>query len=403
VRTRRDSDVHVLFLSVADANDMRVWSGTPFHMYRALRERPGVQVTLASPIATGMLARQMRLAERLANGVRNSAFLSEREPLLLRRLARRIDRIIDRVRPDVVLCPSSVPVAALSARVPLVVWTDATWAAMVDYYPEFSLLSARTRRCGHRAEQAALARVALAVYSNEWAARSACGAYGMPDERVAVVPFGANLMDVPSGDDVRRRLSDLDRSTCTLLLLGRDWHRKGADHAVEATRLLRAAGVDARLHVAGCNPPPDAALPPEVTVQGDLDKADPAGAARIARLLRQASFLVLPSRAECSPIVLAEAQAFGVPVVASRTGGMASMMAEGRSGVLVSPEAFAGEAATEIHRIQSSPPVYDVMAQEAREYYERCVNWRSAMDAVVERMQAIHDSRRHDGSDAWSC
>jgi glycosyltransferase involved in cell wall biosynthesis len=225
----------------------------------------------------------------------------------------------------------------------------------------------------------------------------------MPEECVAVVPFGANLMDVPSGDDVRRRLSDLDRSTCTLLLLGRDWHRKGADHAVEATRLLRAAGVDARLHVAGCNPPPDAALPPEVTVQGDLDKADPAGAARIARLLRQASFLVLPSRAECSPIVLAEAQAFGVPVVASRTGGMASMMAEGRSGVLVSPEAFAGEAATEIHRIQSSPPVYDVMAQEAREYYERCVNWRSAMDAVVERMQAIHDSRRHDGSDAWSC
>jgi hypothetical protein len=77
----------------------------------------------------------------------------------------------------------------------------------------------------------------------------------MPEECVAVVPFGANLMDVPSGDDVRRRLSaPLDRSTCTLLLLGRDWHRKGADQAVEAIRLLRAAAVDARLHAGGLPP-----------------------------------------------------------------------------------------------------------------------------------------------------
>jgi glycosyltransferase involved in cell wall biosynthesis len=395
--------VHVLFLSVADANDMRVWSGTPFHMYRALRERPDVRVSLASPITTGLLTRQMRLAERVANGVRHTTYLSEREPLLLRRLARRIERIIDRVRPDVVLCPSSLPLAAVSARAPLVMWTDATWAAMVDYYPDFSQLSVRTRRCGHRAERAALQRVALAVYSNEWAARSACRAYGMPEERVAVVPFGANLIEEPSGDDVRGRLRALDRSTCTLLLLGRDWHRKGVDHAVEATRRLRAAGVDARLHVAGCRPPPDATLPPEVTVHGDLDKTDPAGAARVAQLLRQASFLVLPSRAECSPIVLAEAQAFGVPVVASRTGGVASMMADGRSGVLVSPEAFASEAAAEIHRIRSSSPAYDVMAGAAREYYEQCVNWRYAMGAVVGRMQAIHDARRHDGIDAWNC
>jgi glycosyltransferase involved in cell wall biosynthesis len=394
--------VHVLFLSVADANDMGVWSGTPFHMYRVLRDRPGVQVTLASPIVPGMLARQMRLAERVANGVRSASFLSEREPLLLRRLARRIDRIIDRVRPDVVLCPSSVPLAALSARVPLVVWTDATWAAMVDYYPEFSQLSARTRRCGHRAEQAALARVALAVYSNEWAARSACRAYAVPDERVAVVPFGANLIDVPSRDDVRRRLTALNRSTCTLLLLGRDWHRKGTDHAVEATRLLRTAGVDARLHVAGCRAPHDVTLPAEVTVHGHLDKADPASAARSAELLRQASSLVLPSRAEISPTVLEEAQAFGLPVVASRMAGTASMMAEGRSGVLGTPEVFAYEAAFDIHPFRLSPPVYDGMTRAAREHYEQRVNWRSAINVVVGWTRAIHDSRRHDGIDTWT-
>jgi glycosyltransferase involved in cell wall biosynthesis len=50
--------------------------------------------------------------------------------------------------------------------------------------------------------------------------------------------------------------------------------------------------------------------------------------------LANASCLVLPSRQENAPIVIAEAMAAGVPVVATRVGGIPEMVEDGRTGLL---------------------------------------------------------------------
>ena len=381
--------MHILFVSVADATDIRTWSGTPLHMYQALTACPGVTVSLASPLPAPAAQHPLRLAARIAGRLGTSVHLEDREPLVLRGYARRVRQAIARTRPDVVLCPSTVPLAAVPPTVPLAAWTDATWAAMAGYYPEFSGLSPRTRRCGERAERLALARVSLAIYSSPWAAASARETYGVPADRVAVVPFGANLAGVPVPEDVGDRLAALDRSRCDLLLVGRDWHRKGVDDAVAATGLLRDAGVAARLRVIGCRPPHGARVPDYVTVLPDLDKADPRDAAELADRFRTAAFFLLPSRAECSPIVLAEAQAFGVPVIAARTGGVGAMLADGRSGVLVDAGAFPSAAAAAVARIWAAPPRYDAMAAAARRFHAERVNWRTAAATAVQRLRAI--------------
>jgi glycosyltransferase involved in cell wall biosynthesis len=65
------------------------------------------------------------------------------------------------------------------------------------------------------------------------------------------------------------------------------------------------------------------------TLLGRLD------AAGMREEYRRAAVLVLPSAQETSPMVIAEAMASGIPVVATRVGGVPHLVKEGRTGFLV--------------------------------------------------------------------
>ena len=67
----------------------------------------------------------------------------------------------------------------------------------------------------------------------------------------------------------------------------------------------------------------------EVTLLGSLS------AAQMIEEYRKASLVVLPSAQETSPMVIGEAMAVGVPVVATRVGGVPYLVEEGKTGFLV--------------------------------------------------------------------
>jgi glycosyltransferase involved in cell wall biosynthesis len=64
----------------------------------------------------------------------------------------------------------------------------------------------------------------------------------------------------------------------------------------------------------------------------------------VAPFLGAADVLVLPSEAESFGLVALEAMASGVPVVASRTGGLPEVVPDGRAGYLLPPADTAGMA-----------------------------------------------------------
>ena len=302
--------------------------------------------------------------------------------------ARALGRMVERAGLDAVFAPvGSTLVARYAASPPLLYASDATVVGMVDYYPEFTGLPPSLLARIMREEREALHRASLLLYPTWWAARDAVGAYGIPEERVLVQPFGANILETP---DREAALAPREPGPWRLLFCGVDWERKGGDIAVEALEALRARGVEATLTVMGVVPP--AAVTERVAgleIIPFLDKFDPAGAREFARVFARADLLVLPTRADCYGMVFCEAAAHGTPSVASATGGTSEAIAEGATGHTLPLEAGPREWADLLEAILAGPGRLEALRRSARGDFEARLDWAVWGRAVTERLGAV--------------
>lgn len=121
-----------------------------------------------------------------------------------------------------------------------------------------------------------------------------------------------------------------------VLFTGGDNAIKGWDLLEEAWPRVREAVPDARLHVLGWRGDDRPALGPSVSVEGWVSSAE------LADRMVRAAVLVIASEFEVSPIVLAEAWAVGVPVVATAVGGIPALATDAAVLVERTPVALAG-------------------------------------------------------------
>jgi glycosyltransferase involved in cell wall biosynthesis len=99
-------------------------------------------------------------------------------------------------------------------------------------------------------------------------------------------------------------------------------------------------------------------------------------------LLENASVVVLSSRFEGLPISLIEAMSKGLPVVASRVGGIPELVDEGRNGYLFEPgdaDALAGY----LNRIQRDPSLRISMGQSSLEKFQCHFSMQSMIEQTV--------------------
>jgi glycosyltransferase involved in cell wall biosynthesis len=125
-----------------------------------------------------------------------------------------------------------------------------------------------------------------------------------------------------------------------LLYIGRLVREKGLYELLQGLALARRQGVAAELVIAGAGPE-EAGLQQAAAAHG-LEGVSFLGPVRgVAKmtLLERADAFVLPSYAEGLPYALLESMAAGVPVIATRVGGIPELVADGSNGLLVEPQA----------------------------------------------------------------
>ncbi len=207
---------------------------------------------------------------------------------------------------------------------------------------------------------------------------------GVPAARLFVIPNAAFLADYSPADDPARRAArvalGLNPDATIALCLGALSPEKRVDVAIKATTVLP----DLDLVVVGDGPERArleamaGAAPGRVHFLGQTTHPQ--------QSLTAADIVVLPSDTEGQPRVAVEAGLSGLPVVATRVGGVGEIIEEGSTGLLVPP----GDALRLAEAMRAALAARERMGSAARRHCAArfdlstvAVQWRTLLHRVI--------------------
>lgn len=166
---------------------------------------------------------------------------------------------------------------------------------------------------------------------------------------------------------------------------GRLHRRKGAEHLLRAFRAVRDTIADAQLLVVGASTHMGSDPDPYTRGLADLARECGAGAVRfsgyvpapaLGRTLSAGDVGVLPSiEQEGMPLSILEFAACGLPVVASRVGGVPEAIRDGSEGILIEPGRIDADLAPALIRLMGNSDLRSRLGCAARARAEAEFGW----------------------------
>jgi L-malate glycosyltransferase len=225
-------------------------------------------------------------------------------------------------------------------------------------------------------------RCAHAIVANSRAAGRQLESEGVPADRVRIIPNG-----VDADRFSQRSIGGL--AVATILTVANLRSEKAHEVLLSAAAQLRRYS-HVRYLIAGDGPR-------AAELRALADTLGVAAQVRflghredVPALLADADAFVLPSRSEAFPNGAIEAMAAGVPVIASRVGGLLDLIDHGRTGLLVPPD-DAGALAAALESLILSPARAAMLGAAARDEVTR----RYSFDRMVGEFEDLYRTQLH--------
>ena len=198
---------------------------------------------------------------------------------------------------------------------------------------------------------------------------------------------------IPQGIDDTFYTINCNSHSHILLSVGAISPRKGHAYTIEMFNLLRKRGINARLRVIGSlaysayyallqQKITDSPYKADITLEVNLPRED------LLNAYADAQLFVLHSREESQGIVFAEAMATGLPVVATRVGGIPYVVADGKSGLLC-PYADVEAMADMVERLMTDDAKWQQYSDSAR-LIAKGFNWVNIAERIVLLYNELH-------------
>lgn len=169
-----------------------------------------------------------------------------------------------------------------------------------------------------------------------------------PHEKIKVIPVTIDINEFPFPEKKK------SAKTIKLVTVGRLDKLKGQRYGIEAVKILLAKGYDVRYILAGAGNEMSALreqvkkleIEEVVNFKGAINPAEVVSLLQDADIFLMTSVKNAKGEEESQGLVVVEAQASGLPVVAFRSGGVPFTMLENKSGILCEPRNAEGMAAS---------------------------------------------------------
>jgi glycosyltransferase involved in cell wall biosynthesis len=378
-----ETKTKVLFVAFHEPTVMDLASGSDYFHYKAIYDN-GFDVKVIGPFTPQPIMLE-RLAARLyqRTGKRYPKFKMTTAWVA----SQATNRAVREWKPDVVFTIVPFPLIFYNAQAPCIYRLDTTFYGVEESWPLYGRLALwgsmwQEKRAYHNCSRI--------LTTSEWSRKILVNIYKVPDERIRVYPVPSTLPTqvVPEKVDILawKTLTEPLR----LLLVGRDYRRKGIDIAIEVTHKLNAIDIPTELTICGAQGQSNQFI----KFVGPFKKSDAGQLSEYIGLYQKAHLLIHPAYFEPAGIVPSEAAAFGTPTITNDTGGLATSVKDGESGIVLPKWSPADAYVEKIKALISDPEAYYALCHKARVRYERELNWQVGGKWLAELLREVVDEHR---------
>ena len=275
---------------------------------------------------------------------------------------------------------TSLFASGIMRRVPSVVSLDATplqYDALGAFYGHVPSSNSRLEEVKKRLNQKSFNSARRLVTWSQWAKDSLVADYGVPAEKITVIPPG---IDTPRWA-VDRSVAPHPGRPVNLLFVGGDFPRKGGDTLLRAFDSLPTS-VNIHLNIVTKTADILISDPSRISVWRDIGPNSP----QLMKLFAEADLFVFPTRGDCLPLAVLEAMASGLPVVTTRVGALPEAVTHGETGWIVPPDDSAALVEA-LRLLVDDVPLRRQMGINAREValerFDADRNYRRLVDAAA--------------------
>jgi glycosyltransferase involved in cell wall biosynthesis len=200
------------------------------------------------------------------------------------------------------------------------------------------------------------------------------------EQRITYVPNGINAkncMYVARGIDSPKK---------SILYVGRLEEYKGVQYLISAFPKVREKEKDAQLLIVGVGSHKKklVSLAESLGVRNDVHFLGNVSDVDLANLYSTSSLFVMPSEYEAFCIAMVEAMACGLPVIATRVGGMAELIGKDKRGFLIDYPPDIGQLAEMELNLLDNSNLSNKIGHAARDYALKAFSWRSVARKVLD-------------------